>query len=348
MSSANQAMQAGLHKRVTIHHWLCLATCLTYIICTGWWFIWALRKSWPSVSDQFSFTWPTTSLQAPVNSSLPTLPLPKSNSSSNGLQSVRKLITGNSSRLPDHGNGGDINKEHYTLWSNGFIALFVCHRVVAILYYFIYLRAIFIVLNTPDIDRFVEKKKNLVERFWEVKRAEKRKKRGKKDNSTYSSEAGHQYSMGLSELLVGSSKFRLESEALRQESQSKAPVKTNKREAEATTVAKAKSKRQILWADDRVDDYYGDSNNARLNIESATKEKLPKGRRRRSEDSGDGVASAQTRYDRTRGYDENERNSLENNERKEKGMQRERENASSKHTKSLGRNKRDASEDDTE
>ncbi|CAL8092750.1 unnamed protein product [Orchesella dallaii] len=150
MASASRAMQVGMRKYVSAHHWLNLITSLVYMSLTVWWFIWALRKSWPSVSDQFSFTWPNS-----INTS----------STSNATQNVnstmgRLLLNGNITNSPT--SPSSEVKEHYTLWSAGFNALYITHRTVAILYYFVYIRSSFLVLNTPTMENFLERKKLVV------------------------------------------------------------------------------------------------------------------------------------------------------------------------------------------
>lgn len=303
MASANRAMQVGLHKRVTIHHWLNLATCLLYMGLTAWWFIWALRKSWPSVSDQFSFTWPTGGLPA-LNGTLPLAPV-NNNSSRSNANATRKLTTGKIGVTPPPSpkSQEDEMMEHLSLWSNGFIALYVCHRVTAIFYYFIYLRATFLVLNTPDIDKFLDKKNKLVEKFWEVKKAEREEEisgKGRKKRSILTDSYGggdgppqhSSLSLGLNEYLAGSANFIMETEAGIGGSRHGGDVGGGR----GDNRVKSNKKRQILWADDDdggVMKGAGEMNGGGSEAEEKESKKpvsvrkakpLKKSRRRRSED----------------------------------------------------------------
>ncbi|ODM95507.1 Transmembrane protein [Orchesella cincta] len=156
MASASRAMQVGTKKHVSIHHWLNLVMSLVYMSLTVWWFIWALRKSWPSVSDQFSFTWPSA-----IDASSPANTTQSANSTLARLV-LNATSSPTKSPAPSSSSSNSEVKEHYTLWSAGFNALYVTHRTVAILYYFIYVRSTFLVLNTPAMENFSERKKHLV------------------------------------------------------------------------------------------------------------------------------------------------------------------------------------------
>lgn len=153
-----------------------------YISLTCTFYIWALRKSWPSVSDQFSFAFGadyyatagnsnatlspefttmspststftstitknateanftiTTSTMIPMSilANQTTVTFTSSNSSSSiskffrTFTFFRNLFPAKSSNKPegmDSGNVGKMGGESYTLWSSGFLALYVIQR----------------------------------------------------------------------------------------------------------------------------------------------------------------------------------------------------------------------------
>lgn len=241
MGSASQAMQVGLPKRITIHHWLNMGLSLTYLCLTAWWFIWALRKSWPSVSDQFSFTWPPTTNLSAANLPTSTTPPPAG----------RNMVDQQIAKLSNTASKADEIKEHYTLWSPGFNAVYITQRTVAICYYFVYMRATFLCLNTPATENFVESKKVLVDKFFgrQTRRLSGKAGASRNSESRGRRKTGHgdgfssAWSLGLEDYLSRNTpRLVVENEndkKPRHPSGSADPVKM--------------SKKQVLWRDDEED-----------------------------------------------------------------------------------------------
>lgn len=116
------------------HHQANIITSVAYICLTCSWYIWALRKSWPSVSDQFSFSFSSTKLN--------TEPIMESNNESSendslidtNISSIETLtgsdiiLTTLTSIQENDGHGQFKNGQFYSLWSSGFLALYVVQR----------------------------------------------------------------------------------------------------------------------------------------------------------------------------------------------------------------------------
>lgn len=282
MASASQAMQVSPQKRVNIHHWLNLCVCVTYMIFTGWWFIWALRKSWPSVSDQFSFTWRYDELKNDTGS--------------------------NASIMSSNPNYGVINKrpdlhhltEHYTLWSPGFNSIYVIQRTMAMIYYFIYLRSSFLVLNSQKIDKFVEMKRDLMRRLREERMTKGIKKKFKKRGihthtaSTFERSYAAPYSdmhLDLDQYLTAGTGFSVENE----DSPREVPMEHKARKKQSSVLwadqKDAKSKKASITANGQPEFDVDNENYTVANDSSPEKPSRevrhakPKGKRRRVRDA---------------------------------------------------------------
>jgi len=175
--------QSGLRKSLIYHHEVNILTCLAYLALTNSWYVWALSKSWPSVSDQFSFSFTSDSGESseipglrtnntsgdslltstppstlitttPVSSLLlnathstdnkttdiPTILNTLVAPTINTRTTVKRLLykpeyeSRNDDETEKVGstNNNDLlsqaAREFYTLWSPGFVALYVIHR----------------------------------------------------------------------------------------------------------------------------------------------------------------------------------------------------------------------------